>query len=246
MIKKIAFFLFLVVILPVSATDYDQLAVKAQRFYHYGEWPSAIAMYQLMLEQKPGAPSTYCHAIMASAKLKQPAEEMRYLRQSMNAGVPLDSVYDGVQTLAFHDGNATLYENFLKEAGKTYPWLNRNINARLLDYYCWRNDATGMITYADKMLTGAPNNIKFLTALADGCFMNGFIDRGLIAYQTILSLQPDNYHALLVLGNYYFDRGVNDHSDKEAQILAAQYLSKAYTLHPTPYLKTRIESLHRQ
>lgn len=243
MIKKLLVYLLFINILPVYATDYNQLAVKAERFYHYGEWPSAIAMYQLMLQQDARVPSTYCHAIVASARMGKPDQEMRYLRQSMDAGIPLDSIYDGVQILSFRDGNADLYENFLKTAGKSFPWLHRNIDARLLDYYCWRNDATGMITYAEIMLAETPHNVKFLTALADGCFMNGFIDRGVTVYQTILSLQPDDYHALLVLGNYYYDNGLKDRSNKEAPILAAQYLSKAYSLHPTPYLKTRLDTL---
>ena len=246
MIKKILLYLLFFTVIPVAATEYNQLAVKAERFYHYGEWPSAIAMYQLMLQQDSRVPSTYCHAIVASARMGQPEQEMYYLRRSMDAGIPLDSIYDGVQVLSFRDGSAHLYENFLKEAGKSYPWLHRNIDARLLDYYCWRNDATGMINYAEIMLAETPNNVKFLTALADGCFMKNMFTKGINTYLTILSLQPDNYHALLVLGNYYYDRGLKDRSDKEAPILAAQYLNKAFTLHPTPYLKTRLESLHRQ
>ena len=97
------------------ATDYNSLAVKADRFYQYDEWASALAMYQLMLDKRPDAADTYCHAIVAASMEKLPDEPMRLLEQSLNARVPLDSIYNGVQRLAFEQGDARLYEKFLED-----------------------------------------------------------------------------------------------------------------------------------
>lgn len=229
--------------LSLAANDYNQLEIKAARFYHYKEWPSALAMYQLMVHQRPEVAANYSHAIVAAGLCDNEAEQMRFLKQSMSAGIALDSIYNGVQTLAFEQGNAALYEEFLNAAAKSFPWLERNLDARLADYYCWRNDADGMIIYARKMLSITPENVNYLTVLADGLFMNGIVDEGIKVYRNILALDPDNYHSLLVLGNYYADLIPQNRSDAEAPVLARQYLSRAYAIKPTPYVKARIASL---
>ncbi len=230
-------------VMPMMATDYEQLQSKASRFYHYKEWPSALALYQIMIDRKPSVPSNYYHAIVSAGMLDSQADQINCLRRSMDAGVALDSIYNGVQALAFAQGEARLYENFLDNVAKNFPWLERNILGRLIDYYCWRNDADGMIICARKMLRVTPDNIKFLTVLADGYFMNGMTDEGTIVYRNILALDPDNYHALLVLGNYYTDLISQNRFDTESPVLAHQYLSRAYAIKPTPYVKARLAAL---
>lgn len=242
--KKL-FFISLTILstFTVAATDYDQLQAKASRFYQYKEWPSALAMYQLMIDSRPSIPSNYCHAIVAAGLSDNKDAQITYLRKSMDVGIPLDSIYNGVQSLAFAQGQAPVYENFLDNVSTNFPWLERNILGRLIDYYCWRNDADAMIAGARKMLRAIPDDIKFLTVLADGYFMNNMTTDGINVYRNILALDPDNYHALLVLGNYYADIIATNRFDNESPVLARQYLSRAYAIAPTPYIRARLVSL---
>ncbi len=225
------------------ATDYNSLAVKADRFYQYDEWASALAMYQLMLDKRPDAADTYCHAIVAASMEKLPDEPMRLLEQSLNARVPLDSIYNGVQRLAFEQGDARLYEKFLEDVGRRFPWMQRNIDARLLEYYTWRRDGRGMVEYASRMLQGMPDNINFLTSLADGYFALGQDREAVDAYTKVIALNPHNYHALLVLGNYYDNVSRQDRFNDEARVLARQYLERAQAIHPTPHVATLLTTL---
>lgn len=242
--KKISVLLVFIAMatLSVTATDYGTLSVKAQRFYQYKEWASAVAMYRLMLDHRPDVADTYCHAIVASSIDRQQAVSMQLLSQAINSHVPLDSIYDGVQRLSFEQGNASLYENFLEMAALEFPWMKRNIDARLLAYYEWRRDGDGMVGYAERMLAGLPDSIEYLTALADGYFTQGDDAKAIETYNKVLAIDPDNYHALLVLGNYYFDKSC---SNEEARVLAIQYLKRADSHHSTPYVTTLLSALAR-
>lgn len=231
----------LTAVLPVGATEYNSLAVKAGRFYSYDEWASALAMYRLMLDARPDVADTYCHAIVAASMDSLPDEPTRLLGMALNARVPLDSIYNGVQRLAFEQGDASLYERFLEDVGQRYPWMRRNINARLLEYYTWRRDGHGMVEYALRMLDGMPDNIHFLTALADGYFALGQDREAVDAYNKVVAIAPSNYHALLVLGNYYYNRSRQDRFDEESRVLARQYLERAQALHPTPHVAALLQ-----
>lgn len=221
-----------------AATDYAALRVKAARFYHYDEWPSALAMYSLMLDRRPDVPDTYAHAIVAAGMQGDADRQAALLSRSMQAHVPLDSIYDGVRTLAFEQGDARLYETFLENIAQAYPWLARNIDARLLTYYTWRRNGDGMVRYALRMLDGMPDDITYLTALADGYFTLGDEHLAIDTYDKIIAIDPDNYHALLVLGNYWHGVSRRDRFDMQARSLATQYLTRANTLHTTPYVTT--------
>ena len=57
----------LALVLPAYGVNpYPQLEVKAERAFGYGEWASAAAIFDLMLEQKPDVPGTYGRAIVAN------------------------------------------------------------------------------------------------------------------------------------------------------------------------------------
>ncbi|MDE7387609.1 MAG: hypothetical protein K2N28_10800 [Muribaculaceae bacterium] len=219
-----------------DATGYDALVKKARLFYTNSEWSSALAMYTLMIEERPAIVDNYSHAIVAASLAGDTRRTMQLLEQSTKARVPLDSLYAGIRTLAFDRGDALIYEQFLKNAAATYPWLKRNIDARLLQYYVWRRDGEGMVQYATIMLNGMPDNVDFLTDLADGYFTLGDNTRAVETYSYLLAIDPDNYHALLVLGNYYHDIAAGDKSDLQSRELAREYLTRAYTLRPTPFL----------
>ncbi len=219
-----------------GATGYDTLQKKATLFYDNEEWASALAMYTLMIDERPSITDNYSHAIISSALCGQADREMQLLEQSTKALIPLDSLYDNVQRLAFEHGEALLYEQFLKRAATTFTWLRRNIESRLLDYYTWRRDGQGMVQYAQVMLDGMPDDIKFLTSLADGYFILGDNVKAIGNYHKIISIDKNNYHALLVLGNYYLDLSKQDRFDIQSRDLATQYLSQANDIRPTPYV----------
>lgn len=226
-----------------QAMDYKTLATKAERFYSYGEWTSALAMYQLMLDHDPHTPQVYARAITAAGLDGDPAEQERLLQQSIKALVPLDSVFEGVRKYAFEQGNAPLYEDFLKTTAQRIPWLKRSIDSRLLDYYAWRRNGAGMVEYAHTMLAGMPDDIGFLTMLADGLFTIGEERKAIETYERIVTLAPDNYHALLVLGNYYAALSGQRRSDTVAVTLARQFLNRAQAIKSSPYVAALLRTL---
>ena len=65
-------------------------------------------------------------------------------------------------------------------------------------------------------------------ALAQGRLFNGDYEGAMATYRDVLALYPDNYTALLYLGNYCRDNG------KDADAL--HYLRRAQALKPTPYV----------
>ena len=219
------------------ATDYSQLELKASRFYSQQEWASASAMYGLMIDRRPDVPSTYGRAIVASAMQGAPvADRMTLLSRSIEARIPLDSIFAVICTNAFDLGKACVYEDFLINVKQQYPWMTRTIDNYLLQYYTFRSDGQKMIEYSRIMLDGMPHNTLFLSSLAQGYLLDGQYSEAMATYKTLLEYTPHNYTALLYLGNYYSDMAHNRHSDTEARLLARQYLSEANRLHPTPYV----------
>ena len=49
-----------------SVRRYEAAKVRADRFFKYQEWQSALAMYEVMLELRPGDVASYYHAIFTS------------------------------------------------------------------------------------------------------------------------------------------------------------------------------------
>ena len=78
-------------------------------------------------------------------------------------------------------------------------------------------------------------NYDFMLALAQGRLLNGDYEGAMATYRDVLALYPDNYTALLYLGNYCRDNG------KAADAL--HYLRRAQALKPTPYVDECISRL---
>ena len=88
----------LALVLPAYGVNpYPQLEVKAERAFGYGEWASAAAIFDLMLEQKPDVPGTYGRAIVANGMRDATSEQMRLLSQALDNHVPFDSVFANVE-----------------------------------------------------------------------------------------------------------------------------------------------------
>lgn len=231
--------------LGAAAIDYPAIERKAARFYADHEWASALAMYELMLSERPDVTATYGNAIVAAAVTSQPSTEVALLEQAMRHRVPLDSLFSSVETRSFALGRADIYEEFLLLVKERQPWMTRNINARLLDYYTFRREPDKMIEMARLMLDGLPDSIQFLSLLARGQMMRGDTADSLATYRHILQLDPDNYDALLELGNYALLQYDATPSDTSARDSAITYLTRANALHPTPYVTAALARLAR-
>ncbi len=231
--------------LGAAAIDYPAIERKAARFYADREWASALAMYELMLSERPDVTATYGNAIVAAAVTSRPSTEVALLEQAMHHRVPLDSLFSSVETRSFALGRADVYEGFLLLVKERQPWMTRNINARLLDYYTFRREPDKMIEMARLMLDGLPDSIQFLSLLARGQMMRGDTADSLATYRHILQLDPDNYDALLQLGNYALLQYDATPSDTSARDSAITYLTRANTLHPTPYVASALTRLAR-
>lgn len=223
----------------VYATEYKDLETKARRFFEQQEWASASAMYDLMLQQRPGESKTYGHAIVSAGMRGDTVVQMSLMSKSIQAHVPFDSIFHSVRQVGFEVGKTAMYEQFLLLIQRHEPWLSRNIDRYLLEYYDFRNDAPMMIFYSRKMLQGLPGNIEFMTVLARGLMLNGQYVEGVDAYEEILRLSPDDYNSLLQLGNYYQLTAQTDAGRKQA----LYYFKKARNIKTTPYVENMINQL---
>lgn len=225
------------------ANDYNELALKAQRFYQQKEWASASAMYTLMLDINPHVAPVYGEAIVAAGMRKVPDQQLALMQQALKYHVPFDSVFTAVEQASFGIGQTNLYEDFLLLTKHHYKWLTRTIDGYLLSYYTFRRNPEGMISYSQTMLQGLPDDQNFLSTLAQGYLISGDYQKATDTYARILAINPDNYDALLYLGNYYADNGAN--SDPDTALQAISYLERAANIRLTPYVESRIADLRR-
>jgi predicted Zn-dependent protease len=230
-------------------TPYARLELKADRFFSQREWAQAAATYYQMLELRPEVAATYGKAIVANAVRGDSVAEMELLVKALNAKIPFDSVLTRVKSTSFQLGKSNLYGDFLLRAKAECPWMRRPIDGYLLRYYIYRNDGPNMMAYSRIMLQGDETNTGFLTSLAQGAMLCGDYDEAVTTYQTILALDPENYNALLALGNYYLALEETEPAEAgtspgaSAQIRARDYLARANALRPTPYVTALLRSL---
>ena len=74
-----------------AVNPYPQLEAKARRFFAHGEWASASAIYDLMLEERPEVPTTYGEAIVSNAMRGDTAAQMRLMSVALDAARPRPS-----------------------------------------------------------------------------------------------------------------------------------------------------------
>ncbi len=237
--------IFLMVAAHLTADDYKAIAIKADRFYQFQEWASASAMFEVMLAERPNEAATYARAIVAAGMSSDSIKQSSLIRRAIDNQVSFDSLYSAVQKESFALGKAPLYEQFLLLVKNRQPWLSRNIDAHLLSYYTLRRNPDKMIEMSHAMLQGLPDSIEFLSILAQGYMYRGNYDKAIDTYNRILSLDPDNYNALLEAGNYYLLRYDADRTDSNARTLAIRYLSVANDIHSTPYVADALSRLNQ-
>lgn len=232
-----------------SATDYNAVSTKAERYFTYQEWNSALAMYELMLDSRPLDIPTYYKAIVASGMLGRKDIQMDMLTRTQKQGIALDSIFSGVKKVSFAIGEGDAYEEFLKLVRDSQPWMARSINAYLLDYYTFRNDAANMIDVAERLLVTTPDNLEYTRILAKGYLMAGRMEDALKCYKHIASEYPADYDSHLNLGIFYkqqLDNCTSPESEADYAALAETYLSDAYRLHPTPYVAQLLVALRKR
>lgn len=220
-----------------AGTDYDAVSRKASRFFDNGEWASAGALYGLMLDESPDDAWVYGRAAVSCMMSGDTLRSMDFMSDAMSHGVSLDSVLLSVGRASREIGHGELYEAFLYGVQDAFPWLSRPIDAYLLRYYTFRNDAPMMIRYASAMLQGLPDNTAFLSILARGYMLEGRDREAMAVWEHIISIDGDNYDALICAGNLY---AMIPDPEK-----ALPLLERAFALRPTPYVGTLLEEQRR-
>lgn len=253
-----------------GATDYSVLETKASRFYANKEWASSLAMYELMISQNPSVVNNYVRAIILSGLLKNPDMQMAFLERTQQEGLPLDSIFNSIRQDAFAIGHPNIYESFLKLVKTKQQWLARNINIQLLKYYKYRSDADNMIDVCNQLLKGTPDDIGYLTDMAEAYALKGDLQESMDWYNKILTIDKNNYNSLLTLGNYYnillqdYMKKITSSPDNQQPVtntslskitgeekseikknaeLATVYLSSAYKVKPTPYVAGTLDQI---
>lgn len=230
-----------------AVMDYGKLSAKADRFVHFQEWNSANAMYMLMLDQRPMESQLYSKAIVTSGLINDEKLQLDLLERTQKNGIPLDSIFSGVRNFSFEVGESQEYEQFLKLVKVSHSWLSRPINVRLLEFYDFRNDATNMVSVGKELLVATPDDIGYLDVVARGYMLMGDFENGVGAYNKILSIDDENYDALIAMGIYFYVMWKESEGTRSQmtsiKVQAQEYLQKAYNLRPTPFVKAKLTEL---
>jgi len=223
------------------ASDYAMLSRRASRFVEDQEWNSAQAMYELMLDARPDDVGNYGTAIVIAGIRNDTVTQMSLLRQSLSNYIAIDSLFGKVRQESFDLCHAQEYEEFLYRAAHAQPWMRRTVDAYLMRYYTFRRDPDMMVRYSEQMLKGLPDDVGFLTTLAEGELQSGDYMASMSTYRKILSLDGNNYNALLNIGNYGALMWGELTTQERERTLAA--LRKASSLRRTPYVDQLLRQL---
>ncbi len=226
-------FLTLLSALASFALDNATVRLRADRYFSQNEWPSASAFYTLLLEQDKECTDIFGKAIVSSLMIPDTAAVLRFTNDAIDRHVPFKSLFGTVKSESFSIGLENAYENYLILVKDNYAWMTRTVDNSLMEYYTFRKDGKNMIKYASIMLEGLPESVNFLLILAQGYLLDGQTDKAVETYRKILDIDATNYDALLYLGNYYWN--IND------KATARTYFLKAYEIHPTPFVKKKLE-----
>ena len=175
----------LALVLPAYGVNpYPQLEVKAERAFGYGEWASAAAIFDLMLEQKPDVPGTYGRAIVANGMRDATSEQMRLLSQALDNHVPFDSVFANVEYSRAMLEGAPDNTAFLESLARGYMLTDRI--------------PEGLATYK-RILTVEPDNYNVLLTVGNWYAMHpDGVEDGRIYLERAYALHPTPYVAKLL------------------------------------------------
>lgn len=228
------------VLAQAPAADADAvLKSRADRAFEAADWPSAQALYVVLADREPEAPLNYARAIVAGECRGDSALSAEMVNRAMAAGLPLDSVLVKVENESYRLADGDMYPALLRRIAVQLPYLRRALQVRLLDHSVFRADHAATIATASDLLRGMPEDAAFagmLGTLAHAYLMNGQDSLAMATYSRVLALEPDDYDALVALGNYY----ISSDPDK-----ARDCLLRAYAVRPTPFVERLIQSLNR-
>lgn len=217
----------------VSTPD-SIMSRRADRAYEGGEWTSAQTLYMILADRQPDDARVAARVISAGLMRGDTAAAMPAIERALAAGTPVDSLIGGLKAEAFALGRIDLYEHTLHAMADELPYLRRPINARLLAYYRFRNDAESVIRYATMLQAGVADDARYLNPMAWAYATEGDVDRAVELWRRVLTIEPDNVEALLSAGN-----ALSATKPDEALPL----LRRALELRPTPYLRKLVEEL---
>ncbi len=218
-----------------AEATYEQVRVRAHYLFERNDWIPAGALYTFLMHERPEVTDNYGRAVVAAYAANDTLRPMDILTSALSAHIPLDSVLSKVETYAFAKSRAGLYERFMLQASRQFPWLERPVQPYLLRYFSSRRNGPQMIHYSRILLNGLPGDVGFLTTLADGYMIDNQYDKAVETWLAIIETHPDNYLALINLATFHDQSGRPDE--------ALPYFRRAAALRPTPYIDGRISAI---
>lgn len=200
----------------------------AERAYSSGEWARAQALYMLATDAPHPDAVPYGRAIVAALMNGDTTATSLMLEKALKSGIPFDSVLEVIEQSSMSLGKGGMYVGELHRIAAELPYLRRPVDARLLSYYTFRSDPDNIIRYSQALLRGMPDAPEWLNSLAYGYMLAGDNDSAAATWRRVLEVDPDNYDALLNLGNMLLA------TDRQA---AMPLLKRACDLRPTDYLR---------
>lgn len=186
---------------------YRTVLRKADDYFVNAEWRDALAMYDTLLERRPGRVKTYVDAVVASAMLNDSAAIMQYVVRSEIQGLSLDSLFTGIDVLSRSIGQTGVYEQVLLLVKSEQPWFTRVANNYLLGYYEFRRDAVHTLAIADELLAVMPRQVNYLKSKANALLLAGDSEAAVEVQKSILQIDSLDFDANLFLGSYYAVKG---------------------------------------
>lgn len=186
---------------------YRTVLRKADDYFVNAEWRDALAMYDTLLERRPGRVKTYVDAMVASAMLNDSAAIMQYVVRSEMQGLSLDSLFTGIDVLSRSIGQTGVYEQVLLLVKSEQPWFTRVANNYLLGYYEFRRDAVHTLAIADELLAVMPRQVNYLKSKANALLLAGDSEAAVEVQKSILQIDSLDFDANLFLGSYYAVKG---------------------------------------
>lgn len=191
----------------LGVMPYRTVLRKADDHFVNAEWRDALALYDTLLERRPGRVKTYVDAVVASAMLGDSTAIMRYVVRSEMQGLSLDSLFSGIDVLSRSIGQTGAYEQVLLLVKSEQPWFTRVANNYLLGYYEFRRDAEHTLAIADELLAVMPRQVSYLKSKANALLLAGQNDSAAVVQQSILQIDSLDFDANLFLGSYYAVKG---------------------------------------
>lgn len=186
---------------------YRTVLRKSDDYFVNAEWRDALAMYDTLLERRPGRVKTYVDAVVASAMLNDSAAIMQYVVRSEMQGLSLDSLFTGIDVLSRSIGQTGVYEQVLLLVKSEQPWFTRVANNYLLGYYEFRRDAVHTLAIADELLAVMPRQVNYLKSKANALLLAGDSEAAVEVQKSILQIDSLDFDANLFLGSYYAVKG---------------------------------------